>query len=221
MPLPDAPPFTYEPGRGFVVTGTTPGKIGSASPWTTSTGFNQVTEVGPFSGSQTSTSRTNDDTSRFSPTSDLGPFVGGTPSFSQTTKAVEETSRFLPTTQRTGLSSDQNESELGQDGTGLGSEQNGTGRGLGSSDQSGLGSEQSGTGIGSDTGLGSGGNRSDESGRNRAINVGQISDNSFVPPSGSSSLRPSTKVGIEMTDGQTTSLNGFIGSSDSDGQVSI
>ena len=49
----------------------------------------------------------------------------------------------------------------------------------------------------------------DETGRDRAINVGQISDNSFVPPSGSSSLRPSTKFGVEMSERPTTSQNGI------------
>ena len=50
----------------------------------------------------------------------------------------------------------------------------------------------------------------------------QISDNSFVVPPGSNSLRPSTKVGVEMTDGQTrptTSFNGLDTSDYLDGQT--
>ena len=151
VPLPDAPPFTYEPGRGFVVTGTTPGRIGSASPWTSQNQFgvstlpttrpgdtatqfitgnqnpNQfgvstqpTTRPAEFiSGSETgnqnqnqfgvssqATTRPVDVTTRFLSGSDSGTFVGPPISASGTSKSVEETSRFFPTTQRIGTGGD-------------------------------------------------------------------------------------------------------------------
>jgi hypothetical protein len=50
----------------------------------------------------------------------------------------------------------------------------------------------------------------------------QISDNSFIVPAGTNSLRPSTKVVVEITDGQirpTTSFNGLDTSDYLDGQT--
>ena len=179
VPLPDAPPFTYEPGRGFVVTGTTT----RPRPIIVST---IPTTAKPLEGPTVENATTGAPTTRFGTGSEVGPIYG--PTGLDTTKPVEETPRFLPTTQRIGSvdvdigpNSNRNLSQDWADGEG---------RGFGSS-------------------------TSPSRDRDRAIDLAQVGDNSFSEDAlGSSSLRPATKVGVELVDGgivQTTStlLNGI------------
>ena len=178
VPLPDAPPFTYEPGRGFVVTGTTPRPrpiIVSTLPTTTTKPLEWPSAVNTTGATVT----------RFGTGSEVGPVYG--PTGLETTKPVEETPRFLPTTQRIGSI------DVGFDP---------------SSNRSQVGSENEGRGFGS--------NASPNRDRDRAIDVAQVGDNSFSDEalgSSSSSLRPSSKVGVELVDGSivqtSTLLNGI------------
>jgi hypothetical protein len=163
VPLPDAPPFTYEPGRGFVVTGTTPGRIGSASPWTSQNQFGVSTQPttrlgdtatqfitgnqnqNQFGVSTQATTRPVDVTTRFLSGSDSGTFVGPPISATGTSKSIEETSRFFPTTQRIGTGGDVSNQQT--------------------ESRSGFESNESRDKL----------NRTvDESGRDRAIDIGQV-----------------------------------------------
>ena len=184
IPLPDAPAFTYEPGRGFVVTaGTTPRP---RPPILLSTTASPVRTIeGPSVATTTTT--TTSTTARFAPGSEVGSISG--PPISGTTKAVEETSRFFPSTQRTGSIDIDDAAGAG----GVQGREQGGDQGIGQVGDQGRNqtvdqstNQGQGRGFGQGNGTESWNQTRD---RDRSIDVAQISDNVFPDSASSSSLR--------------------------------